>query len=159
MGIDKKRILLKTLIIFLFFSELLKKMELGAGFLIEEKINYLLNTNNIINSNSLLLSLASLSFCLFLLFIYLAKYDFNPRKKIKDNLFDSKKTLLIEIISFSLLPYLCSLDNLDLMVSTYSKTLIIFIFYLLSKVLISKLISIKIKFKIEYFLIFLFLVI
>jgi hypothetical protein len=89
----------------------------------------------------------------------LAKYDFNPRKKIKDNLFDSKKTLLIEIISFSLLPYLCSLDNLDLMVSTYSKTLIIFIFYLLSKVLISKLISIKIKFKIEYFLIFLFLVI
>jgi hypothetical protein len=134
-------------------------MELGAGFLIEEKINYLLNTNNIINSNSLLLSLASLSFCLFLLFIYLAKYDFNPRKKIKDNLFDSKKTLLIEIISFSLLPYLCSLDNLDLMVSTYSKTLIIFIFYLLSKVLISKLISIKIKFKIEYFLIFLFLVI
>lgn len=159
MGIDKKRILLKTLIIFLFFSELLKKIELGTGLLIDEKINYLLNTNNIINSNSLLLSLAFLSFCLFLLFIYLAKYDFNPRKKIKDNLFDSKKTLFIEIFSFSLFPYLCSLDNLDLMISIYSKTLIIFIFYLLSKALISKLISIKMKFKIEYFLIFLFLVI
>jgi len=159
MGIDKKRLLLKMLIIFSFFIELLKKIELGAVFLIEEKINYLLNTNNIINSNSLLLSLAFLSFCLFLLFIYLTKYDFNPRKKIKDNLFDSKKTLLIEIFSFSLFPYLSSSDNLDLMVSIYSKTLIVFIFYLLSKALISKLISIKMKFKIEYSLIFLFLVI
>lgn len=159
MGIDKQRVLLKTLIIFLFFSEMIKKIELGTGFLIEKKINYLLNINNIINSNSLLLSLVFLSFSFFLLFIYLAKYDFNPRKKIKGNLFDSKKTLLIEILSFLLFPYIFSLDNLNLMVSIYSKTLIVFIFYLFSKALISKLTNIKIKFKLEYFLIFLFLVI